>query len=399
MANTFVNASDVSREFLRVLRSNIPFIGSIDRQYNNDVTAGSVKHGGTIAVRKPTEFAIRSGATANVQAITATSQNLTVATLEGIDVAITSVQKKMNLDDMSKEVIAPAAARLAARLESAALAGMYNKVYNNVGTPGTAPATALVWLDAQAKLDQYLAPRDGMRTALLHPQAQAATVSGLSTLFNSTSKVGKQYDSGEMGSALGLNFKLGQLAPSHLCGTRTNTTPLVDGANQAGATLLLKGAGNAVTFKVGDVFTIAGVYAVNQDKQSTGVLQQFLVNTANTSEAGGAVTLAITPSIVTSGATQNVSASPADAAVITWVGTASTTYPQSLVFHKDAFTMATVDLDMPSGLDFSARENLDGVSIRCLGDYDIINDQYIMRFDILYGFLAQRPELACRVWG
>lgn len=398
MGNTFVNASAVSREFLRVLRSNTPFINSIDRQYNNDVKAGSVKHGGTIAIRKPTEFAVRSGAVANVQNITATSQNLTVATQEGIDCVISSQQMKLNLDDLSKEVISPAAARLAARLESAAMVGMYKKVWQSVGTPGTAPATALVWLQAAGKLDASLAPRDGQRTAILTPQGQAATVAGLSALFNPNSKIGKQYNDGTMGEALGLNFKLGQLAPTHTCGSRDNTTPLVKGAGQTGDSLIIDGDSGNNTITAGDVFTIAGVYAVNQDKQSTGELMQFTVVTA-TAFGASDVTLTISPAIVTSGATQNVSAGPGNDAAITWVGSASTAYPQNLVFHKDAFTLATVDLDIPSGLHYASREVLDGVSLRVLGDYDIINDRYIMRFDLLYGFLAQRPELAVRVWG
>jgi len=400
MANTFVNASAVSREFLRVLRSNIPFISSIDRQYDNDTKAGSVKHGGTIAIRKPTEFAVRSGATANVQNITASSQNLTIATQEGVDVAITSRQMTQNLDSLSKEVIAPAAARLAARLESAAMQGMYKKVFNAAGTVGTAPASSLVWLQAGAKLDTFLAPRDGNRAAIIAPPHQAATVAGLATLFNSQGKVAKQYDEGEMGSALGLNFKLGQLVPAHTTGTRTNTTPLINAAGQTGASIVAKGAGNAVTYLEGDVLTIAGVYAVNQDKQSTGELMQFVITETCTSEAGGAVTLKISPAIVTSGATQNVSAAPAGDAPITNLGAvASTTYGQSLVFHRDAFTMATVDMELPQGVHYAAREVLDGISLRVVGDYDIVNDQFIMRFDMLYGFLAQRPELACRVVG
>lgn len=397
MSNTFVNATAVSREFLRVLRSNIPFVSSIDRQYNNDVKAGSVKHGGTINIRKPSEFSVRTGATANVQNVTATSQALTVATQKGVDVAITSQQMKLNLDDLSKEVIAPAASRMAAHLESAAMTGLYPSIYHNVGTPGTAPATSLVWLDAMGKLDNALAPRDGNRTAIINPRSQAATVAGLQGLFNSQSKIAKQYESGEMGDALGLTFKLGQLTPTHSCGSRDNTTPLVKGASQTGSSLLIDGDSQNNTIKKGDVFTIAGVYGVNQDKQSTGELQQFVV-TADATFGASDVTISISPSIITSGATQTVTASPADDAAITWVGSASTAYPQNLVFHKDAFTLATVDLDLPSGLHYAAREVMDGVSIRVLGDYDIINDQYIMRFDILYGFLAQRPELACRVW-
>jgi len=397
MANTFVNASAVSKEFLRVLRSHLPFTNSIDRYYDNNTKIGSVKHGGTIAIRKPTEFNIRTGSVANVQNATATSDNLTTATQFGVDCAITSQQAELNLDSLSKEVIAPAAARMAAYLESQAMASMYKDVYNTVGTVGTSPASSLVWLQAGAKLDENLAPYEN-RCAVINPTAQASTVAALTSLFNPTQKIAKQYESAMMGNALGMDFKLGQLAPTHTTGTRTNTTPLVDGASQVGDSLLFKGTGNAVTYVAGDVFTIAGVYSVNQDKQSTGNLKQFVVKALATSAAGGGLTVTISPSIVTSGATQTVTASPADGAAVVNIGaTASGVQPQSLVFQKDAFTLATVDLPMPKGLDFASREVLDGISMRVLGDYDIINDQTIYRFDILTGWLAQRPELACRV--
>lgn len=398
MANTFVNATAVSREFLRVLRSNIPFCSSVDRQYNNDVAAGSVKHGGTIKIRKPAEFDVRTGAIANVQNATATSEDLAIATQFGIDISITSRQMTQNLDDLSAEIITPAAARLAAKMESYFMNLAMPTIYNNVGTIGTAPATTLVWLEAQAKLDASRALRDGNRTAIIHPAAQAATVSGLSTLFQNGAKISKQYDSGELGDALGLKFKLGQLAPVWTNGTR-DSGAAVKGASQTGASLIVDGLTDTETITAGTNFTIAGVYAVNQDKQSTGVLQDFVV-TAVSGAVSTDITLTISPAIVTSGATQNVSAGPLNDAVVTFkTNTASVASPQSLVFHKDFYTLATVDMELPKGLAFASRENMDGISIRVLGDYNILNDITVWRFDILAGGLAQRPELACRVNG
>ena len=145
----------------------------------------------------------------------------------------------------------------------------------------------------------------------------------------------------------------------------------------------------------GEVITIAGVFAVHPEtKVSTGVLQQFVV-TAD--YAGGAGSLAISPAMVTSGAAQNVSNAPADNASIGVAGSAGVGYGQSLLFHEDAFTFATADLLMPRGVDWGAREVYDGISMRVVRQYDINNDKFPCRIDVLYGFKALRPQLACRL--
>jgi hypothetical protein len=100
---------------------------------------------------------------------------------------------------------------------------------------------------------------------------------------------------------------------------------------------------------------------------------------------------------VTSGATQNVSASPTDTGAVTKIGTASGVYKPSLVFHPEAFTFATADLVMPQGVDFAAREVQDGISMRIVRQYDINNDRFPTRLDVLYGYKTIRPQLACRL--
>jgi hypothetical protein len=159
---------------------------------------------------------------------------------------------------------------------------------------------------------------------------------------------------------------------------------------------------------VGDVFTIAGVYAVNpQTKQSTGELQQFVVTNAATA-AGGQITggtgtgqLQFSPAIYTSssGALQNVDAMPVDGATVTVTGSASTQYPLNIAYHKDAFVLATTDLIMPDGVDFKARNVVDNISVRLVRQYRIGQDDIPCRIDVLYGYVAHRPEMACRVIG
>jgi hypothetical protein len=52
---------------------------------------------------------------------------------------------------------------------------------------------------------------------------------------------------------------------------------------------------------------------------------------------------------------------------------------------------------MPRGVDFAAREVMDGISMRIVRDYDISTDRFPCRIDVLYGFRTLRPQLAVRL--
>jgi hypothetical protein len=152
--------------------------------------------------------------------------------------------------------------------------------------------------------------------------------------------------------------------------------------------------------KAGDVFTIANVFAVNPEtKQSTGSLMQFVVGADASSDGSGNATITITPCPISGGAYQNVTALPTTGNAITVLGAANAVSPVNIAFHKDAFTLVTADLELPNGTDMAARSVYDGVSLRFVRDFDITNNKRICRFDILYGFVAQRPDWACRIQG
>ena len=132
-----------------------------------------------------------------------------------------------------------------------------------------------------------------------------------------------------------------------------------------------------------------------ETKLDTGALQQFVV-TAD--YVGGAGTLNFAPAIYTSTGRQNVvAAGIANGVSVAKVGGASAIYKPSLAFHKDAFAFATADLVMPQGVDFASRQVLDGISMRIVRQYDINNDKFPCRLDVLYGYKTIRAQLACRI--
>lgn len=393
MANSLLTPSAVTREALRVLHQKLNFIGNINRSYDDSFAKSGAKIGDSLKIRLPNQYTVRTGATLSAQDTTESSTTLQVATQKGVDLNFTSSDLTLSLDDFSARILEPAMAVLAASIEADALS-MYKDVYNIVDNDGAAISFLNV-MNARKALNDNLAAMDNNRTALLSTDHTAKLVDALKGLFQDSQAIAKQYREGMMGRTGGFDFGENTLISNHQTGTAAKATGYtVNGAGQTGAAVTV--AAGANTFKKGDVITFVGCNRVHPEtKADTGVLQQFVV-TAD--YAGGAGNIAVSPSIVTSGATQNVSASPTNGGAVVKVGAgASELLTSSMAFHKDAFAFATADLVMPSGVDFSAREVMDGLSMRVVRQYDINNDKFPTRLDVLYGYKAVRPQLACRI--
>lgn len=389
MANTILTPTAVTREALRVLHQKLNFVGNVVREYDDSFAKSGAKIGDSLKIRLPNQYTVRTGATLSAQDTTESSVTLQVATQKGVDLNFTSVDLTLSLDDFSKRILDPAMAVLAANIESDMLSSVYKDVYNTLYASST--ATYSDALDTRVLLQRSLAPVND-RTALLNPKAMADVVKDTKTLFNDTAQISKQYREGYMGRVAGFDWAENTMMPAHtrgaadtayVCNTSTGIT--------SGSSTITLSTGTG-TSAVGDVFTIAGVFSVHPEtKQSTGVLQQFVVTT------GGTTSQVVSPTPVTSGATQNITIVSAGAGkAVTWLGTISTASNVSLLFQKEAFAFATADLVMPKGVDFAAREVMDGVSMRIVRQYDINNDKFPTRLDVLYGYKTIRPQLAAR---
>jgi hypothetical protein len=394
MANTNLTIDMITNQALMILHQKLNFIGTIDRQYDSSFAKSGAKIGDTLRIRLPNEYTVRSGATLSTQDTTETSVSLPVTTQKGVDVNFSSEELTLDIDDFSKRILEPAMSVLAANVEADAIS-MYKDVYNFVDNAGSAMTFAKA-LAASGKLTDNLTPYDG-RTLNLTTQDNIDMVDALKGLFNAQDKLSSNYKEGRLaGPFAGFEgIYENTLLGNHTTGTAAATTSyLVNGADQTGATLTVDGG--STTFLDGDIITIAGVNRVHPEtKADTGILQQFVV-TANSGTS--ATSLAISPSITITGGKQNVTAAPADNAAVSKVGGgASSVFTNSMAYHKDAFTFATADLVMPKGVDMAARKVLDGVSMRIVRDYDINNDKFPCRIDILYGYAAKRPQLACRI--
>ncbi len=400
MSNSLLTIDMITRKSLEILENNLVISRNCNRQYDDSFAVQGAKIGSTLRIRLPDRALVTDGAALQVQDDNEQYTTLTVASQKHIGINFTSAELTMQLDDFADRVLKPRISQLAASVD-ADVANAYKSIWNSVGTPGTVPATSAVLLAAQQKLNESAAPLSP-RYATVNPAANAGLVEGMKGLFNPTDTVSRQFRNGMMGTGV-LGFdevNMSQSIGMHTTGdwgtTITSTGTL---STQGQATLPISFTGSGKTWKAGDVFTIAGVYAVNpQTRQSTGSLQQFVVTADLTASSTG--TLSIAPAIYTaSHALATVDSFPVATAAVTMVGSAASQYAQNLVYHKDAITLATADLLLPQGVDMASRQTHNGISMRIVRQYDINNDRMPCRVDVLYGYSAIRPQMATRLWG
>lgn len=400
MTNTLVTCSIVAKEALAILENMVSFAGMVNRDWEDEFTGNQSRGyspGQTINIKKPPRYQYRAGRVALPQA---TVENTVPLTLSqgGCDLNFTSLERTLSLQKLEDKIQA-ALATVANEIDRQGLQLARQATFNCLGTPGTLPNTQALALGAitsiNQRLDEMAAPRDKQRGLVMGPALNAAAIVGLAGLFNGQDKISKQFGSGMMVDSLGLAYAMDQNVDTHVNGTQNVAGTNINGANQTGSTITVAALGGTIT--KGTTITLPGVFAVNpQSRVSTGQLMQFVV-TADV--AAAATSIPISPAIVTSGAFQNVTASPTNGSPFTIFGTASGSYQANVGFHKDAFTLAMVPMWAPPGgkgvIDV-AQETYKGFTIKVTEFYDGVNDNSIMRLDVLFGWAATYPELAVK---
>ena len=316
----------------------------------------------------------------------------------------------LSLDMFSDRVLKPAVAAIANKIDRDGTLQAANNTANIVGVAGTPPTGLITYLTAAAYLDSEGAPRDGRRSCIVEPFTSATIVDSLKGLFVPQEAIGEQYRKGLMGrDSAGMNWKMDQNVVAHtfgsFAGSATVNTSTAAGfltSGWAASSTITLTLTNGVSLNQGDTFTIAGVYAVNpQNRQAYGSnkLRNFVVNQA-VSGSGGTIQVNVSPAVITAGQFQNVSIpSPASGQAVTFFNQSGTVSPQNIIMHRNAFTLAVADLELPEGVHFAGRasDKEIGLSMRVVRQYTINNDSIPTRLDVLYGWAPLYPELACRV--
>lgn len=410
MANNLLTISKITNEALMVLENELTFTGEVDRNYDDQFAVVGGKIGSTVNVRRPGRFIGTTGPALNVEDFNETSVPVTLSTQFHVDTSFTTQDLALSLDMFSDRVLKPAVAAIANKIDRDGLVVAAANTANIVGTAGTPPTSLLTYLTAGAYLDSEGAPRDGRRSCIVEPFTSATIVDSLKGLFVPNQKISQQYEKGMMGTdSAGMKWKMdqnvvsqtfGSFAGTAVCATTTATGFLTTGwASTSTITLTSTGA---VSLNAGDTFQIAGVYAVNpQNRQAYGTnkLRNFVVKTA-VSGTDTTLSVVVSPAVISAGQFQNVSIPTTSAtSAITFFNKTGTVSPQNIVMHRNAFTVAMADLELPEGVHFAGRASDKelGMSIRVVRQYTINNDSIPTRLDVLYGWAPLYPELACRV--
>lgn len=319
-----------------------------------------------------------------------------VGTQKHVPVQFFADELTLSLDDFSDRILKPAMSVLASNIAASVGTAQMQAFTNQVGTAGTTPSSFLTFAQAGELLDWQTAPRDGNRFSVVNPTAMAAIADAQKGLFHAASQIEGAFEDGIMDMMTGFKFKMDQSLPTLTNGARASYTTHGTTVHTSGTAVIAIITGTG-TIKAGEQFTLTGIFEVNPDtKQSTGRLKVF---TIATDYAGGAGNITVSQVIYTSGPYQNVSAALPTTTALTFVGSASTAYTRNLAYHRDSTVLATADLEIPKGVDMAYRSNMDGLSLRFIRDYDVTTDNFIGRFDILYGIKVVRPEWGVAVWG
>ena len=369
MANNLLTISKITNEALMVLENELTFTGEVDRNYDDQFAVVGAKIGATVNVRRPGRFIGTTGPALNVEDFNETSVPVTLSTQFHVDTQFTTQDLALSLDMFSDRVLKPAVAAIANKIDRDGLVMAKNNTANIVGTAGTPPTGLITYLTAGAYLDAEGAPRDGRRSCLVEPFTSATIVDSLKGLFMPAAKISEQYEKGLMGvDSAGMKWKMDQNVVSQTfgsystatlaCSTSTATGFLTSGWAST-STIALTATTATASLQQGDVITIANVYAVNpQNRQAYGSnkLRNFVVTSAVTVATSGTTSVTVSPAVISAGQFQNVyiSATSSTAAVTPFNQT-GTVSPQNIVMHRNAFTLAVADLELPDGVHFAGR--------------------------------------------
>lgn len=403
MTNTLVTSSIVAKESLAILKNMLTFSAAVNRDFESEFTSNMSRGyapGQTINIKRPPRYTYRAGRVAVPQATVETTVPLTLSQ-GGCDINFTSAERTLSLTQLEKKLMA-AMAPVANEIDRQGLDLARFSTYNLINAAGALPNTAALSIAAMTdlgrRLDEMAAPRDRRRALIANPALNGALIQGFGGYFNNQAKISEQNRTGMLANN---NFGFDQIGMDQNVAIHTNgaaTATNINGAGQTGSSVTVVAVAGG-TLTRGTVINLPGVFAVNpQSRQSTGVLMDFVV-TADV--AVGATSIPISPAIVTSGAFQNVTASPTNGAAYTIRGAASTSYGCNVAFHQDAFTLAMVPMWAPPGgkgvIDV-AQETMDGFTLKVTEFYDGVNDNSIMRIDVLFGWAATYPELSAKFY-
>lgn len=408
MANELLNPKVYANVMLKLLKNNLVMGRLVTTQFKNEFK----KIGNTVYVKRPPEFVVREGAVAQVQPVVEGEVPVVMDRQRGIDIEFSSLEDTLTVDSLLRSAIMNAEAAQLAQTIDSDLMSMTLEFPSWVGTPGQKIDSATDFFLAPQRLDEMAVPQVG-RAGVLSPNDYWGLAGNFTSLYAQRDIATEALERARLPLIGSVQPYMTQSIINMTTGTRAASgATLVNGANQNVAytdintndykqTLNVDGLTSGHTIKKGEVFSIANVHPVNpRTKAVLPYEAQFVLLEDATANGAGQAVLTIANPIIISGAYKTVDAAPADNAAITWLGTASTAYPQNAVFHKSSIALVFAKLTDPfSGTSSYSTDPETGVTIRYWRSSDITNDMHMHRWDVLYGVKNVDRRLGTRISG
>ena len=411
MSNTFNTTQYVLDDVFVRFWNSLSFARTANRNLEGDFKNLRFATGQTMNYRLEQRYLAGEGAAATSEAVvqvvrplSITKQFRTMVEYTGFDLTFDRARDEPYLEMAN----APRAKRLANMVENFIAGDNFQKqTYQCVGTPGVAVDFNTVLL-ADAYMTELAIPEDGKRYVGASPRTTASLSNDLFSTFNNTVNEGALMDgfvghlsgfdffktnflkrqisgAGEAGGAPPAGFKLG--------GTVTN------GPISSGNTISLTGlVASSVVFTKGDIIEVDdadGVFMINPlTYESLQQRAQFVVTADVTSTAGGTADVPVNPSIVISGARQNISAAIPNGAQMLL----RDDHNVSLAYHTQAIVFAAPPMkELRGGVEAVTRySDLYKLAMTYSLGADIRNYEQLDRIDVICG-VAINPEFAVRI--
>ena len=418
MANNFLDAKEYANAMLLLLKNNLVMGRLVDGSLEDKVTD---ENGLRIYKKRPPRFIAKTGATLAKQDVINGEESVVVDQYKNVHIGIGDLEQVQSFNDLVRDTAVQDAALTLAHEVDGFLHTQLQKFPSWVGTAGELIKTPQQFNKAHTRLMNQSVPGGNLNAVISYDDAELIRGDLIDTDIQGVNANALRRSRVPILSEI--NVFATQQTKTVTTGTRTNGA--VNGANQnvnyrdvrnssqVQQNIAIDGLGANATVQAGETFTIAGVFARNnRSGEDQTYLQQFTVLTDTTADGTGAIAaLPITPAIIVPGTNDGtstdantafgtVSAAPADNAVVTFFGSASTNLKVNAAFHKNAIALVSAKLPMPfTGEASFARDPETGIFIRYWRGSDITTGEHIHRWDMIYGAQNMDNRLGTRLFG
>ena len=445
MANQFLNAQEYANVMLLLAKNQLVTGRLVDGSLENKVTD---ENGLSVSIKRPPRFA-RNDASAMSAALAAQdlivgSVNVAVNQYAKVHVSVGDIEYVQSYNQLMKNATMKSAASTLAHQMDAHLQSKVAEFSSYVGT-ATASTDPDNYIGSPAEFNRVHTrlmdlgvPNSDLNATILFNDAEEIRGSLIGGNIQGTNKAALERVKVPILSEIDLYAT--QQCPSLTMGTRVaGSTSLIDNGTLSVnyrdvkttmvQTIHIDGQSSGVTIKVGEILTIADVYAWDWRNQvRLPYLQQFTVRggastasgtvavgspigTAITTDANGDIDLIVSPPLIVQGTSDGVStagntafatvnAAAVDGAAVTHLGVASATHRIRAAWHKSAIKLVSAKLHTPfTGESSFANDPETGISIRYWRGSDISTGAHVHRWDAIYGAVNADPLMGSRVSG